>query len=294
MLVTVLDGGMGGEIKERLPGAATGLWSATALLEAPDLVVAIHREFIDAGARIITTNTYSTVPSYLGKAGLADQFEALARLAGELAQRAVRESGRAVQIAGSIPPLSESYRPDLVPSSEAADPIYAALVAALADLVDLFLCETMSSAAEARTAAAAAVKHGGGRPVYVSWTLDETPGAGLRSGERVEDAFAAVADLDLAGYLFNCTDPAAIEAALRALRPLTDKPLGGYANRLNRVPKGWTLDGTVQGGRRTDLSEDAFVASALRCVDAGATIVGGCCGIGPRYIAPLTRALAAR
>ncbi len=292
MTITVLDGGMGGEIKTRLEDAASGLWSATALLEAPELVVAIHREYIEAGARIIITNSYSTVPSYLAKADMAERYPELAALAGELARRAVAESGEDVRIAASIPPLAESYRADLVPPAEEALPIYERLVKALRAYVDLYICETMSSADEARNAATQALAFGGGKPVYVSWTLDETPGRGLRSGENVADAFERIADLDVAGYMFNCTHPEAIEVALGELRALTDKPLGCYANKLNRVPEGWTLDGSVQGGYRDDLGKELFVRMSLRCIEQGATIVGGCCGIGPDYIRALSEAVA--
>ena len=156
-MVTLLDGGMGREIQERRPRAAHGLWSASVLLDEPDLVVEIHREYIDAGAVVITTNNYSTIPSYLGKAGMQDRYRELTRLAATLACRAVRESGKGVAVAGSLPPLEESYRADLVPPPEVAHPIYQGVVEALRDDVDLFICETMSSAAEAHTAASAAL-----------------------------------------------------------------------------------------------------------------------------------------
>ena len=152
-MVTLLDGGMGREIQERRPEAAHGLWSASVLFDEPDLVVEIHREYIDAGAVVITTNNYSTIPSYLRKAGMQDRYRELTRLAATLARRAVRESGRAaraggkrVAVAGSLPPLEESYRADLVPPPEIAQPIYQGVVEALRDDVDLFICETMSSA----------------------------------------------------------------------------------------------------------------------------------------------------
>lgn len=290
MTITILDGGMGEEISARLEGAATGLWSAKALLENPDMVVGLHKEYIEAGARIVITNTYSTIPSYLAKAGLEDRYVDLTRLGGELAQRAVGESGRAVQIAGSLPPLSESYKPDSVPPPDHAAPIYRNLVEALHDFVDIYLCETMSTAEEAVTASTQALKHGGGKPVYVSWTLDETPGAGLRSGESVKTALEALAHLDIAGFMFNCAFPEAIERALHELRPLTDKPLGCYPNRTNKIPSEWTLDNDVELGRRTDVDEQYFVASSRRCIDAGATILGGCCAIGPTYIKALAEA----
>lgn len=291
-MVTLLDGGMGREIQQRRPEAAHGLWSAGILVEEPDLVVEIHREYIDAGATVITTNNYSTIPSYLGKAGMQDRYRELTKVAAALARRAVRESGKDVAVAGSLPPLEESYRADLVPRSDVARPIYQGVVEALRDEVDLYICETMSTAAEAHTAASTALAHGEGKPVWVSWTLDETPGRGLRSGESVKEAVDALAGLGVDGYLFNCTHPEAIEVGLRELKTLTSKPIGCYPNRLNKVPDGWTLDNEITTGLRGDLPQHIYVASMLRCIDAGATIVGGCCGIGPSDIRALGERLA--
>ena len=291
MTITILDGGMGDELGMRIPEGWRGLWSAKALIEDPQLVVDVHREFIDAGARIIITNTYSTVPSYLGKEGLEDRYVELTRLGGELARRAVVESAEPVQIAGSLPPLSESYRPDLVPPPDEALPVYRKLAVALHDYVDMYFCETMSTAREALNAASQAVEFGGDKPVYVSWTLNETPGSGLRSGETVKEAYEMLLPLDIAGFLFNCSFPEAIEAALHELRPLTDKPLGCYPNRTNKIYPGWTLDNDVRLGVRNDFDVDYFVEMSLRCIDAGATIVGGCCRIRPPYIKALSERL---
>ncbi len=292
MSITVMDGGMGGEISARVAGAGHGLWSAKALLEAPDVVVDIHREYIDAGARMIITNTYSTIPHYLSKEGLEGQFERLTRLGGELARRAVVESAEDVLVAGSLPPLHESYRADLVPPSLEAAPVYKKLVQALLPYVDVFICETMSTGEEAVTAASAALEYGKGRPVYVAWTLAEAPGSGLRSGESIAAAYNQAAHLDIAGFLFNCTSPEAILVALRELRRMTDLPIGGYANRMNTVDADWTLDNHIVTGRREDLDTQRFVAVCKQFAEAGATIIGGCCGINPLDIAALSDALA--
>ncbi|MYA17608.1 MAG: homocysteine S-methyltransferase family protein, partial [Gammaproteobacteria bacterium] len=275
-MVTLLDGGMGREIQQRRPEAAHGLWSARVLVDEPDLVVEIHREYIDAGAAVITTNNYSTIPSYLGKEGMQGRYRELTHLAATLARRAVRESGKDVAIAGSLPPLEESYRADLVPSPDVARPIYQGVVEALRNDVDLYVCETMSSATEANTAASAALAHGGGKPVYVSWTLAETPGQGLRSGETVRQAVDALAGLAVDGYLFNCTHLEAIEVGLRELKALTTKPIGCYPNRLNKVPEGWTLDNEITTGLRGDLPQRGWVSHDLRSFPARALRVGGC------------------
>lgn len=294
MSVIVLDGGMGVEIAKRYDAAKQGLWSASVLLDRPDIVLDVHQDFIRAGARMIITNTYSTIPSYLGKAGRADDYVALTTLGGELARRAADDSGQSVQVAGSLPPLSESYRPDLVPAADVSLPIYRNLVAVLRPNVDLFICETMSSAIEAHTAASQAKAFGGGKPVYVSWTLKEAPGTGLRSGETIAQAFNQLQALDVDGFLLNCTSPEAIEAGITELKGLTDKPLGGYANRVKEVPIGWTLDNDIMNEQREDITKDYFVDLCLRYVARGATIVGGCCGIGPDDIAALTQALEAQ
>lgn len=290
-MLTILDGGMGGELIRRGFAQGTGLWSAQPLIEHPEAVAQAHRDYIGAGAEIITTNSYSTIPSYLAKEGLESRYLELTRLAGELARGAADASGGRVRVAGSLPPLSESYRPDLAPPDAEARPIYANLARALAPNVDLFLCETMASAREARNAASAARAVGAerGLPVWVAWTLDERPGHGLRSGESIAQALDALADLDIAAYLFNCTAPEAIRAGMETLAKLTDKPFGGYPNRFN-VPAGWTLDNEAPVEPR-ELPQALFVAEARRAMALGATMYGGCCDVGPSYIQALATAV---
>ena len=290
--ITILDGGTGGELARRGAGGRTELWSAQALLDAPDVVAEVHRDYVDAGARIIITNSYSTIPSYLGKLDMAARYEELTRLAGQIAREVADSVEPSVRVAGSMPPLDESYRADLVPDAVAALAIYRRLAAALNPYVDLFMCETMSTAQEAHNAAVAALEASAGRkPVYVSWTLAEQPGQGLRSGESIADAFGALADLDIAAFLFNCTTPEAIREALCQLNPLTDKPIGAYPNRLH-IPAGWTLDNEI-ASERLELGIDQYVTEALRWTELGATIIGGCCGIGPEYISALDATLRA-
>ena len=292
-MVTILDGAMGGELIRRGFAERTGLWSAKPLLENPDAVVRAHLDYIAAGAQVITTNSYSTIPSYLCKEHLESRYVELTALAGELAHRAARESGAQVRVAGCLPPLSESYRADMVPSDEEARPVYANLARALEPNVDLFLCETMSSAREARNAALAgrAAGRARGLPVYVSWTLSETPGGGLRSGETIPRALDAVADLAIDGFLFNCTTREAIAAGMTTLAGLTDKPFGGYPNRMH-IPDDWTLDNEAEAEHHHELGMHAFVEGALDAFANGASLYGGCCGVGPEDIAALAEAVA--
>lgn len=284
-MLKILDGGMGAELVARGVTQRGGLWSAAALLDAPEAVYQLHVDYLRAGADILTTNTYSTVPSYLAKAGISDQFDELAALAASLARRAAERAG--AKVAGSLPPLQESYRPDLVLSAEVARPIYRALAMALEPDVDLFLCETMSSVQEARNAAIEAIDvaaRGGRQPVYVSFTLADAPGSGLRSGESLDAAVAGLADLPIAGVLVNCSPPESLEQGLATLRAASDGHVGCYANRMVEVPEGWTLDNDLMIQYRDDLSSALLAQWARRCVERGAEIVGGCCGVGPRDI----------
>ena len=105
------------------------------------------------------------------------------------------------------------------------------------------------------------------------------------------EAFAAVSDRGIAGYSFNCTMPESVCSAIAGLRPLTDKPIGCYANRIERVPEGWTVDNDLQYIRRNDLTTEYFVHMGRQCVDAGANFIGRCCGIGPEEICALAKAL---
>lgn len=284
--LTILDGGMGGELIARGQSKKNGLWSAEALLAAPETVAAVHRDYVKAGASVIITNSYSTIPSYLAKGGMEDRYIELTQLAGEIARGVADEFDGRVRVAGSLPPLDESYRFDLAPPDEEARPVYESIVDALSPYVDLFVCETMACAREGRNAALAAA--GSGKPFWVSWSLHEQPGQGLRSGETIEQAHAAVVDLAPDAYLFNCSTPEAISAAIAGLREVTDRPVGVYPNLLH-IPTDWTLDNDVKAGHR-ELTVEGYVEFAQRWRREGVSIIGGCCGIGPRYIEALAAA----
>ena len=278
----VMDGSMGNELLARRSDLVTGLWSAQYLIDAPELVKEIHLDYINAGADLIITNTYSTIPSYLSKQKAEDKMSELIHLAGKLAREAVKDSKKKVTVAGSLPPLEESYRPDLVIDKEEAVPIYETLIKELTPYVDIFICETMSSIKEMQHVIQALQNLDNEKPVWISWSLKEDKKNQLRSGESIKEAFIASASIKPEAYLFNCTDPFAITEGLKELKELTQKPIGGYPNVFN-VPDGWTLDNDVQVSVR-DLSVEKFLEFAEEWRNLGATIIGGCCGIGPNFI----------
>ena len=273
---------MGNELLARRSDLVSGLWSAQYLIDAPQLVKEIHLEYINAGADLITTNTYSTIPSYLSKKNVENRMPELIGLAGKLAREAADDSEKEILVAGSLPPLEESYRPDLVIDAEEAIPIYEVLIKELTPFVDIFICETMSSIKEMQHVMEALNNLDNKKPVWISWTLKEDKKNRLRSGESIEEAFNASATVKPEAYLFNCTDPYAISEGIKVLKQLTQKPIGGYPNVFN-VPDGWTLDNDIQVSVR-DLSIEKFLEFAEEWRKLGASIIGGCCGIGPRFI----------
>ena len=281
----VLDGGMGAELIARGIMPSNGLWSARALLDSPDAVMEVHSDYIKAGAEVITTNSYSTIPSYLAKAGMSERYEDLTDIAAKMARTAADSATTKIEVAGCLPPLRESYRHDLVPTDSEGLEVYKNLAIVLKPSVDIYLCETMSCAREAATAAKAARAVDSEKPLWIAWTLDETPGGGLRSGESIEDAMAAVAPFSPDAYLFNCTAPEAISVAIEKIVKLTDKPVGAYPNRYH-IPPGWTLDNEV-GTEHVEMTVDEFMQYVDRWRSMGASILGGCCGIGPNFIAAI-------
>ncbi|HHZ09167.1 MAG TPA: homocysteine S-methyltransferase family protein, partial [Rhizobiales bacterium] len=167
--VILTDGGMGQELLRRSGARPTPLWSAKVLMDEPDLVRDLHQDFIRAGARVITVNTYAATPERLAREGVGEMFRPLQKAGIDLAVEAREAVGADCAVAGCLPPLFGSYAPKLrLPFDETLS-IYRRIVAEQADRVDLFLCETMASADEALAAATAATESG--RPVWVSWTL---------------------------------------------------------------------------------------------------------------------------
>src|ERR1700675_1237253 len=112
----LLDGGTGRELLKRGVPILTEIWSATALDLAPDIVRQVHADFIEAGADIITTNTYGISRERVAREGIEHRYTELNQIAGRLAAEARVAAKRSVAIAGSLPPLSGSYRPDKVGS----------------------------------------------------------------------------------------------------------------------------------------------------------------------------------
>ncbi len=287
--VILLDGGMGRELWYRGVEIPASIWSANALLVAPEVVQQVHEDYIDAGARIITTNTYAIVREPFASIGIEDRYEELMVLACELAVAARDARDPAVRIAGSLPPLQESYRPDLVMPVDTLLPMYREMVELMSPFVDLFICETMSASTEALAAATAAAETG--KPVWVGWTLDDYHPDRIKSGEAIAEAVARLRDVAVEGMLANCCMPESIAAAMPELVNTGKSYIGGYANTFFTPPPDWTLEEEGPLGLRDDLEPEPYARLVDQWLDAGANVVGGCCGTRPAHIAEIRRHL---
>jgi S-methylmethionine-dependent homocysteine/selenocysteine methylase len=286
----LLDGGMGRELMRIGAPFRVPEWSALALIEAPEFVYTAHKAFVDAGARVITSNSYALVPFHIGPERFAEQGLALAELAGQMARKAARE-GQSVTVAGSLPPALGSYRPDLFNHDQSVA-IHRTLIAGLSAHVDVWLAETQSSIAEVRAVREALADDA--KPLWLSFTLEDSEQGvpRLRSGETVAEAVAVAVELNARTVLFNCSQPEVMAAALEVARKTlqdaqADLELGVYANAFPVMQVEDEGADTTLHDIRDDLGPDAYAKWADLWVQQGASIIGGCCGIGPEHIAEL-------
>jgi homocysteine S-methyltransferase len=258
-------------------------------MEAPELVEQVHVEFAAAGAQVLTTDSYALVPFHIGEERFFEHGEKLAADAGRLARTAADAAGQVV-VAGSLPPLFGSYEPDKFQASLA--PTYIdILVQGLSPYVDIWLGETLSLIAEAEVVLKATKSSN--KPVWIAFTLNESDDgqASLRSGELVRDAARWALKSGVKALLFNCCRPEVIDAAVRVAKEVVGESvrIGAYANSFEPKPKMHQANEVVSGIRE-DLNPAQYGEYAKRWIESGASIVGGCCGIGCEHIRQLATA----
>ncbi|WP_064709305.1 homocysteine S-methyltransferase family protein [Rhizobium bangladeshense] len=295
----ILDGGMSRELLRLGAELKQPEWSALALMNSPEIVREVHQEFIAAGSEIITTNSYALVPFHIGEHRFRQEGPALIRLAGRLAREAAEGvTGRKVQVAGSLPPIFGSYEPQNFQPAQVQDYLEV-LVENLAPFVDLWIGETLSLIAEGEAVRKAVAASG--KPFWISFTLadDEAALRGgapkLRSGESVEDAASWAVSSGAAAFLFNCSKPevmrGAVDTAARVFRERNAQiEIGVYANAFEGETGEQAANEGLHG-TRDDLDDDAYSRFACSWAEAGATIIGGCCGIGAAHIHRLRKTL---
>ncbi len=265
----LLDAAMGTELQRRDADTSLPLWSARPLLRDPELVWTVHGDEVSAGAEILTANTFRTHARTLAKSGLGEHSGELTARAVQLAHQAAAAPGREVFVAGSLSPLEDCYRPDLVPDDDVLAREHGAQARFLAEAgVDLILAETHNTLREAAAALSAA--KAAGAPVILSLVTD---GEGkLLSGETLEDAARVLLPLRPDALGINCVPAARLAADLERLASAAPGvPLAAYGNLgLPADDKGWAFT--------EELSPQDYAEHARRWLGLGARIVGGCCG----------------
>lgn len=286
----IMDGGMGRELERMGAPFRRPEWSALALMEAPDTVRQAHQSFIDAGAQMIITNTYALVPFHIGQECFDTRGRDLIKLAASIARDV---AGDDVQVAGSLPPAFGSYRPDLF-DADNAKAIYAPLIEEQEPYVDIWLAETMSSTSEVDFLVPL-IRQYSDKPIWVAYSLmdrgdqsvadDALPQ--LRSEEPVERAIEQAKAINIDALLFNCSQVEEMSPALEIVkREGVAIPYGAYANAFEPINRTKLVD-IDETDIRSEMSPQRYMEFANEWKDIGATIIGGCCGIGPDHIRQL-------
>lgn len=290
----LLDGALGTELVRR--GVR---WRKHGLLTDAAAVRQLHGEYLAAGADVIRTNTFQLNPRvylnvfrnrehmrHIGAPGLEGLVPRLLRTSVQLARQARASAGLEgkIAIAGVLSPLEHCFRPDLAPPPDVARREHEELAGVFAEeKVDLLLLESMNAIAEARAALEAA--RAVGLPVWVSFVLG--PEGELLSREPLEKAVAEAERGGAEAVLVNCAPPEDILPALERMRQFSKLPFGGFAHVGRFSPPSWKFDFFPQFIETESWPADRYAAEAWRWREAGATILGGCCGTRPEHIAAL-------
>jgi homocysteine S-methyltransferase len=297
--VVVLDGGLATELERRGNDLSDRLWSARLLVEAPEELVQAHLAYFRAGARVATTASYQATFEGFAERGIGrDEASELLRrsvaLAAEARERYLAEEAAAGRrpapryVAASIGPYGamladgSEYRGDDGRTVAQLRDFHRARLTVLAHAgPDLLACETIPSLAEGH-ALVELLGETSGPPAWLSFTFAD--GARTRRGEPAEAAFALAEGSDrIIAVGLNCTAPEFAAELIARARTVTAKPIVVYPNS----GEAWDPEARRWVGR-SGPTVDAPTARSW--VAAGATLVGGCCRVGPDRIAELTAA----
>ncbi len=272
----LLDGATGTELNRRGIDTGLPLWSANALTTDAGLTVLrqVHLDYLNAGADIITTNTFRTHRRVLVGKGFSAHELTLRAVA--TAREAVDEFGKPALVAGSLSSLEDCYRPDLVPPDDQCLAEHSERIDHLVESgVDLLLIETMNSIREA--AIAAKIATATGLPTWVTFVCDKN--GRILSGESLTHAAELLLPLGIKALGVNCMPAHTITHPLTELRAICGDnfPLMAYGNI------GYVDD--EQGWVNTDTtSPEGYLHYAQSWP---VQIIGACCGSTPDHIRKL-------
>jgi S-methylmethionine-dependent homocysteine/selenocysteine methylase len=269
----------------------TGRWVRNGIEDSAEAILAVHRDYLEAGCHVLTANTFQigrqTFLNFfhdleqmraIGAPGLEHRAGELQQMAMDYARQAAGD--RPVAVAGSISPLHHPFRSDLAPDPGPAREEHARTAAGLtAAGADLLLLEAFNTLDEAAAALAAA--RDTGLPVWVSLIPD---GHGRTLGGEPLAEATRLAELGAEAILVNCAPIAWIDRALEALLGAVEIPVGAYALIGRYAPPSWKMDFYPRFVGCEETPPAAYAEAARGWIEAGARIVGGCCGTGPEHI----------
>ena len=290
----VLDGGMGQELLARGVEASGTLWSANALLHEKyhQLLLDTHLDFINSGAEIIVTTTFTTRRMRLRDNGIEDKFEYLNTKAGEIAKKA-KDLNPHVLVAGGLPPQYLTYEADTRSNDEIKENFYDQ-AKLLNPFIDFFYFDVLSSVREFKLAIEAI--EGFNKPYLIGAHVSE--GVKLPSGENISEIITAINHKNLLGIILSCVSPENYEKNLNEIKSLdvpfgfklngfiTTKPKCGYTNTFNKSKTGNPNEFL---GHREDLAPEKMALFVKKFKEAGATILGGCCETRPAHIREMAK-----
>jgi methionine synthase / methylenetetrahydrofolate reductase(NADPH) len=258
-------------------------------LSDPGLILAVHEEYLQAGAEILETNTFGANSFRLARHGLAGKVAEINAAGVKLARQAVehlkdKQAGEA-WVAGSVGPLGVRLEPLGKTSLDEARAAFSEQIGALAAAgADMLILETMPALNEAHEALKAARETAPELPVLVMVTVDDE--SNCLDGSSPAQAAALLTEWGAGAIGVNCsTGPATVLTAIEAMRPATTLPLAAMPNA--GMPR-------AVEGRNIYLCSPEYMASfARKAIAAGAQFVGGCCGTTPNHIRAMRSAMRA-
>ena len=290
----VLDGGMGQELLARGVETNGTLWSANALLQEKyhQILLDTHLDFINSGAEIIVTTTFTTRRIRLRDNGVEDKFEYLNTKAGEIAKKA-KDLNPHILVAGGLPPQYLTYEADTRSDGEIKENFYDQ--AKLLDpFIDFFYFDVLSSVREFKLAIEAIESFN--KPYLIGAHVSE--GVKLPSGENISKIITTIDHKNLLGIILSCVSPENYEKNLDEIKSLgipfgfklngfvTTKPKSGYTNTFNKSKTGNPNEFL---GHREDLMPEKMALIVKKFKEAGATILGGCCETRPAHIKEIAK-----
>ena len=292
----ILDGGMGQELLHKGLKPKGTLWSAHALIDESchQMVVDAHLDFINAGAEVIVTSTFTARRNRLIQNDCEKYFEKINIKAVELAQKARDISKKEILIAGGLPNQKQTYEANLGKDLDSIEKNFYDQAKILKNGIDFFYLDVMSSGLECKIALKAIESYN----LSILVGIHVRDNGRLPSGETINDIVKKYKNNNWLGIITACVSPKAYELVINDLQKL-EIPYGFKLNAFKKIPDGYTVaskdawgnagnPNTVLG-TNTDLNETKFYEYVKKFMENGATILGGCCEIRPSHIKEIAK-----